>query len=438
MAGVRRALVGAGIRLALAALTLVAWLERALRPRRAFPRDPEMLASDPAWLAGALATAGAVPPGATVRELQVTPTKEQEAFRSRVARVDVTFACTGGSSERLALFAKFAPEPTSLREYAIYLLQENHTKEAAVYRELAPAGDLPLARPLHVGVHPLSGGLCLLLQRLDDAREVPEPQGCPAELAPASVRALAQVHARFWGDPAPAAAALRLTPPAVVDWLAHQLPGPDAPLFGAMLRHAWACDARAPITIQHGDARVGNQLFVDDPAAPGGVRAVLIDWQAARRGKGVFDVAYFLILSLEPAVRRAAAPALLRAWHQELLALGVGDYPWEQAVADADAAALLVLGFVTLPLMSAEASTTTVNRTGIDALGEAWARRMVAVVEELDLDAVARGSGLDPAALSAAFARSNDGAVARFPRAAEDRAAARAHVATHGPGLWRG
>jgi aminoglycoside phosphotransferase (APT) family kinase protein len=439
----RRALVGALMSAAIAALAVVVWLDARLRPDRGFPRDPDALRRDRGWLTRALRGAGALPEGAEVLAVAVTPTKHLEAFRSQVARVDVTIgpdaegpsAAPAATPRTLALFAKFAPAPTSWREQAVFVLQENHVKEAAVYRELAGQPGFPAPRALAVAVHPLSGALCLLLERVEGAREVPEHEGCPAELAYAAARALARLHARWWGDEGVAAAALRTTPPAVVDWLAHQLGGPDRDLFGAMLRHAWLADAQGPRTIQHGDARVGNQLFVP---APGDERwrCLLIDWQAARRGRGVFDLVYFLVLSVEPEVRRAHGHALLGCWHAALVAEGVADYPLAQAVADARTAALLVLGFVTMPLMSAEASTTAANQQGIAALGEAWVRRMVAVVEELDVGAVAVACGVPAAALALAFQRSNDDAVRRFPAAAADRAAAQAHVAVHGRGLF--
>ncbi len=435
-----RLLTGMFIRIGIWLLMIVAWLDRTLQPNRPFPRDPEQLRQRQAWLLEVLRGAGALEPTDQLLAVDIEAIKQNEAFRSQVARVDVRFRKAGGAEGSLALIAKFAPVPVSLREHAVYILQENHVKEAAVYAELARDPALPTAMPYYVGVHWISGGFCVLIERLVDAIEIPEARGCPAALAEATVDAMAALHARFWRDETTAAAAIRRTPPNVVDWLAGQLPGPDAALFAAMLRTAWHHDSLAPCTVQHGDARVGNQLFVPD-LRPGtgrdARRCVLIDWQAARRGKGVFDVVYFLVLSVEPDVRRAHGRALLERYHRALLAHGVQDYPLDALLDDAAMAALLVLGFVTLPLMSAEASTTAENTTGIHALGTAWARRMVAVVEELDFADVARRCGVDAEALRAAFARSNDGAIVDFPIAAADREASQAFVAAHGPGLFR-
>ncbi len=432
-------LTGWMIRLTIFLLQGVAWLDRTLRPDRAFPRDLPQLLDRRDWLEASLRRGGLLVDGEALVAVAGRQIKQQEAFRSTVAAIDCETRTPAGVTRRLAIFAKLSPVATSLREHAVYILQENAVKETTVYQTLAKAPGFPAARAYHIDVHRPSGGFCLLLERLE-AREVPEHEGCPRELAEVAIDAFASLHARHWADETTAARDLRRTPPAVVDWLSRQLQGPDAALFGAMLREAWAADATAPVAIQHADARVGNLLFVEDDsptAHPCGRRAVFIDWQAARRGKAVFDVAYFLVLSLEPEVRRRHGLELLERYHRALLSHGVADYPLQTLLEDARMSVLLVLGFVTLPLMSAEASTTQANQEGIGALGAAWARRMVAVVEELDLVDVGTRCDIDGAALRDAFRRSNDGAVRDFPVAMADRQAAQAFVAAHGAGLFR-
>lgn len=424
----KTALVGLLLRTAIALLMVVAWLERTLRPRRSFPRDPAELLQRQEWALDHLRAAGVLRAEERVVGFEVERVKQQEAFRSQVAKVDVR--CEDGRT--IALMAKFAPQPESLREHAVYLLQQNAPKEVAIYRALGERPEIPLARCYAAEIHPLSGGFCLLLERLQPLREIPESAGCPADLAGLAMDAFATLHAATWGDETTEAVTLGRTPPAVIDWLAARLPGADAPLFAAMLRAACHHDAAGACALLHSDARVGNMLF---PDAEGGGRFAFIDWQAARRGHAVFDVAYFFTLSLEPEVRRSHGDALLRRYHERLIALGVRDYDLATLCDDFRMAVLLTLGFVTLPLMSAEASRTDENLDGIDALGTAWARRMVAVVEELDFAWVAARCGVEAAALQAAFGRSNDGAVAEFPVAAADRAAARDARSRNGVGV---
>ncbi|MDT1091306.1 phosphotransferase, partial [Pseudomonas aeruginosa] len=67
----------------------------------------------------------------------------------------------------------------------------------------------------------------------------------------------------------------------------------------------------------HGEPRVDNVLFEDLPCGP---RAWLIDWQFASLGSPMFDLAYFLSGSLEPADRRAVEEGMIKA-HQAAIAV---------------------------------------------------------------------------------------------------------------------
>ena len=145
-------------------------------------------------------------------------------------------------------------------------------------------------------------------------------------------------------------------------------------------------------------------------------RFILIDWQATRTGKGAFDVAYFLTLSLDPEVRRAERESLLNRYHAGLVARGVTGYSRAALDDDYRFATLLVLAFATLPFMSAESSATAANEAGLRELGDAWERRMVAAVDDLDHDWLAARTGIAADALRGAFARSNERA--RVQRAA--------------------
>ncbi|MEZ5166889.1 MAG: phosphotransferase [Acidimicrobiales bacterium] len=122
-----------------------------------------------------------------------------------------------------------------------------------------------------------------------------------------------------------------------------------------------------PQCLLHGDLRLDNMFF--DPGT-GAVRA-LIDWQLARTGPAVVDVAYFIAGSVDPAVPEPEVTELLHRYHRGLVAAGVDDYPLERFLADYDDALLMVLG-----------SLTAVE--GLD-MGDARGRDLVrAMVDRLD------------------------------------------------------
>jgi hypothetical protein len=403
------------IRLARALLMGVSWVDRTLRPKMPFPRDPDDLRRRRDWLLALLRDKGILPAGAEVTGFEVHDFKSAWAFRSLVARVRVEWT-HGGAPGSVELVAKFAPRAESLRDHAVFIIQENHLKEVGVYRSIALDPRVAAPRPLFAGVHKGTGNLCVIMEFLHPATEITEKVGCPAELAEMAMDGFAALHAAYWEKDDPATAFLKPVPDVAIDWFATLFEGEDRELFAHLLRVVWRHDGRAPLTVLHGDARVGNMLF---PAASGTGRFALIDWQAARKGKGVFDVAYFLVLSVDPDVRREHAERLLQRYHAGLVAHGVRDYTFEALHQDYTMAVLLVLAFVTLPLMSAESSTTAENLEKLHELGDVWFARMLAMVDDLDYNFIAEHAGIDPAAMRAAFERSN--AKARKDHAAQTR-----------------
>lgn len=397
----RRLLLHILFKVLLAAHVMGAWLDLRLRPKLPFPRDPDAMRADPAWLIERLVQTGGLPKTADVGAVTVERFKTNEAFRSQVAAVDVTFTTAAGPEIR-HFVAKFAPQVTSLRDHAIYRLQDNAAKEAGVYRELSADPAVATPRAWIAELHKASSNLCVVMERLVDAVEITERAGCPADMCELAMDGLASLHARYW-QREDEATFLKVVPDAVIDYMGTLFEGEDAGLLGDLIRATWRSDGLPPTTVLHGDARVGNMLF---PGERGGAFA-FIDWQAARKGKGAFDVAYFLALSVDATVRRSHERALLQRYHAGLVAGGVSGYPLDQLWDDYRLAQLLTLAFVTLPFMSAASSATELNTSGLHDLGEVWTRRMMAVVEDLDFPWLAARTGTDATALQAAFERSN-------------------------------
>ena len=74
--------------------------------------------------------------------------------------------------------------------------------------------------------------------------------------------------------------------------------------------------SRGPMTLVHGDYRLDNMFF---PAKEGDP-ITIIDWQLMSRGRGPYDVAYFMSQSIDVELRREAEQALVRRYHDGLLA----------------------------------------------------------------------------------------------------------------------
>jgi hypothetical protein len=87
--------------------------------------------------------------------------------------------------------------------------------------------------------------------------------------------------------------------------------------------------SQAPPTIVHCDLREDNLMF-GPPDTPEEV--LIVDWQLAIRGMGAYDIAS-LQAGSELAVERRGHPyTVLRTWHETLVAGGVTDYSYDQAL----------------------------------------------------------------------------------------------------------
>ncbi len=77
---------------------------------------------------------------------------------------------------------------------------------------------------------------------------------------------------------------------------------------------------RGPLTLVHGDSHLANCFEYATPAGP---RMGMLDFQAVHWSKGIRDVQYFLIHSLEPDVLAAHEDALIDHYLAELARFGV-------------------------------------------------------------------------------------------------------------------
>jgi thiamine kinase-like enzyme len=133
-----------------------------------------------------------------------------------------------------------------------------------------------------------------------------------------------------------------------------------------------------PRTIVHGDYRLDN-LFFGTPE--GGAPLTVIDWQISTRGNGVFDVAYFICGSMEPADRRATEMDLLRMYHAVLVDGGVRAYDFDQCFEDYRASTLGCLLYSVLEIGSLD----TANERGLE-LFTAIMERALSAVADLNAD----------------------------------------------------
>jgi Phosphotransferase enzyme family len=143
-------------------------------------------------------------------------------------------------------------------------------------------------------------------------------------------------------------------------------------ILGTYRRWAPLLD-RGPQCVLHGDPHPGNLYLVED-------RVGFLDWQAVRRGNGLRDATYNLVLGLTIPDRRAHEHDLLAHYRQELAACGGPDL-------DADGV------WESYRRMAAYAYVAAVFTYGLgglqgDAIADAGLRRAIAAVDDLETAAV--------------------------------------------------
>lgn len=342
----------------------------------------------PAWLTARLRESGVLEAGA-VTGITVEPIGVGVGFLGQLARLRLSYA--GPDAGPATMIGKLPTLEPGGR--GICQLFQFYEREINFYRELA--GRLPLRVPgCYASVMDVAADdYLILLEDFGGLRMGDDAAGCTVADAEAAIRSLGALHGAWWDSP-------RL---ADLDWMplsnapVHQMIQPayqqSLPAFlsavgeeispglrtisermatriGEMLDHF----TRPPMTVAHGDFRLDNLFF----GAGGATGAAAIDWQIAFRGRGIFDVAYFLSGCLAPATRRAEEMRLLRLWW-ELATGGRGGYTFEEALLDYRGAVLYCHVYTVI----ATGALDPANERGM-AVFRGWLTRRSAAIEDLD------------------------------------------------------
>jgi thiamine kinase-like enzyme len=231
----------------------------------------------------------------------------------------------------------------------------------------------------------------ILIEEIADAKMIDEVAGCTAAQSEQAIRGIAKFHAAWWNNPKLEQLTWMPYANSPVQQAAqpsyNQALEPFLSAFGDRLSPAMrriASDMRThvidllnmlaeePRTIAHGDFRLDNIFF----GKQGAVAA--IDWQISVRGRGVFDVAYFLSSCVEPDLRKANEMRLLKMWH-EIAAASDQGYSWDNAVSDYRLAVLFCNVYTVIGIGTLDAA----NERGL-ALFNAWLRRRSTAIEDLN------------------------------------------------------
>ncbi|MDB5281736.1 MAG: hypothetical protein JWO06_811 [Bacteroidota bacterium] len=330
---------------------IIAWLDRNLKFWMPFPRDTDQLAAKQQWCAKALKKNGVLPSDAIINNYKVKSLSQDTIFRSNIGVLEIAYT-SNGASNTLKCMAKFAPTVGSVWNRTIFNLQLNHIKEIFFNKHFV-AVDKEVASPAVycAELSIFTGNFCLIMEYMGDCIEYPLEE-LPAAQFDRVLDGMAALHAKYWKDNSKRMGLVFPILETHVDFFDSMVAGKWSINARNILVKSWNC-MNAPETIIHGDARVGNMMF---PNPAGGGRFVFIDWQAVRKGKGAFDLAYFLVLSLTSEKLVEVEQTTLETYHRYLISKGVKDYAVDNLKRDYNHACLCVLLLLALPMLSGEAS----------------------------------------------------------------------------------
>jgi len=192
-----------------------------------------------------------------------------------------------------------------------------------------------------------TGDFVLLLEDLGSRRVPDQTLGCNEADAATAIDALADLHAYWWDSPRFGA----------MPWLAEYSEPPYPQIIAGMYKQAWpvaqeilgpklpdayrdygdrfadlvqwfldTLGTSQPRTFCHGDYRLDNMFFAANDGDP---PITIVDWQICFKGRGGYDLGYFLSQSMSTTDRRACERALVGRYHERLASKGI-DYPRDE------------------------------------------------------------------------------------------------------------
>ncbi len=293
---------------------------------------------DVAWIEGALAQSD-VRGGRVVADFETEMVGTGQMGRS--VRLRLRFE--GDDAPSASVVVKIpSDDPTSRGTGAS---QGSYMREVRFYQQLAR--DTPMRTPRcdYATIDEANPEFfSIVLEDMAPARQGDQIAGCSVEEAELALDELTRLHAPWWDDAKlPGLAYLQQASPESAPLLqgvySALQPGFEARYadrlapelmdvtrrFGPLIG-AWAAASDSPKTLTHGDYRLDNMLFgAGDSATP----LCIVDWQTVGCGAALGDAAYFMGAGLPIEARRTHEDALIRRYHEGLLAGGVTDYDFE-------------------------------------------------------------------------------------------------------------
>jgi hypothetical protein len=287
---------------------------------------------DAAWMTNVLRTSGAIGDATVVANMVVEPFAVGAGLLSLLYHASLGYS--GGEHGPATLIVKLPTTVPTQRGIADSL--GFYPREIKFYRELAPR--TPVATPTVYAamIDEGSTDFVVVMEDLSHHESPDQRVGATWEQAVAAIDAMAGLHAHWheheelddFSDvflPMDNPGYLHGLPPLfAAGWPNAQVHGADyltadllafGDRYGDHLAFMLASSA-SPATLVHGDWRLDNLFYKGD-------QVTVIDFQITGLGSGVYDLAYFVSQSVDPAVRAGREDELIDRYVAQLAANGL-------------------------------------------------------------------------------------------------------------------
>jgi len=311
-------------------------------PSIEIPPSPDAITAP--WLTEVLRRAGALDPDSSVISFVGEPVGAGVGVMGVLVRATLTYSGAPGPHAPASVIVKLPSPFEENRAQGVSLGM--YEAEVRFLNELAAHTPVRVPRVYLAEIVSGTAEFAIVMEDLGHLEIGDQIVGLPVPQAAAAVRALADVHAAWWGKVQ--VPELEWIPSVVhprIQGLAAMWPdiwvGFNAKFgyvlpagafeVGEQVKTRYWCLMEAlgamTWTLVHQDFRVDNLFFDDlDTDSP----VVIIDWQGLGRGPAVYDLAYFLGGSLTVEDRRANEHDIVQAYHQRLVQRGVSGYSFDE------------------------------------------------------------------------------------------------------------
>ena len=307
----------------------------------------------PDWLTEALKSSGVLSSG-SVSAVDTQVIGEGVGMVGQLARLTIRYS-SDATTLPTHMIAKL-PSPYEANRAQMQMFRY-YTREALFYREIGHQSGVRTPQCYWSAIDFENNLSALLLEDLGHLEVSDQISGMTPAHAERAIRAIAVMHAKWWGSPeldsiewmdyGNGPVTMQAVPLFDYAWPIflsngfEKLLSPEQIMLGEAVKNHFERLLNDfggdPRTICHTDFRSEN-MFFGEPGTDEDV--VVLDWQLTTRSGGPYDVAYLLAQSLTTENRRAHEDRLLKIYHQCLVDGGV-EITYEE-IRDAYRVALMV------------------------------------------------------------------------------------------------